>query len=298
MDPGELLSMELFAQQNDLVDDKHFFATNMLVEFEKQQKATETKDRHFSLKTELYMAKRIVKELNVFFTDEAYKAQRMDFAGKVLYPLCDMMYDRVAFPYLKNYPREVHNWEFEMFEEALQLGWKIAGHCAAVEKIVEMFSDPLPVENLENVTAETIEVLKHIAMPGDQCWGSTEFVEFTAAKAKTALARISRNCDVGEATTSGMIRACKMKRIVTAEEISDEEEHFKVFHNQPFRKKATASGYVKDTRRVCFNRGCAEVERLEKFKLCSQCRKVAYCSRKCQKEHWKRFGHKQNCMQN
>ena len=46
----------------------------------------------------------------------------------------------------------------------------------------------------------------------------------------------------------------------------------------------------------CSNIGCEKLEsKTGEFKLCTQCRVAYYCSRKCQKQHWKRE-HKQFCI--
>eukprot|EP00928_Gymnodinium_smaydae_P058298 TRINITY_DN41505_c0_g1_i1.p1 TRINITY_DN41505_c0_g1~~TRINITY_DN41505_c0_g1_i1.p1 ORF type:complete len:498 (-),score=29.62 TRINITY_DN41505_c0_g1_i1:86-1441(-) len=44
----------------------------------------------------------------------------------------------------------------------------------------------------------------------------------------------------------------------------------------------------------CGGPDCLAEENSEKFKLCASCKSVAYCSRKCQKAHWK-AGHKHFC---
>ena len=31
--------------------------------------------------------------------------------------------------------------------------------------------------------------------------------------------------------------------------------------------------------------------------VCKQCKAAAYCSKKCQKKHWKKGGHKKACME-
>jgi hypothetical protein len=50
----------------------------------------------------------------------------------------------------------------------------------------------------------------------------------------------------------------------------------------------------KSGRVCCSNPACDEVQGRTKFDQCSQCRAVQYCSRRCQKAHWK-GSHKQAC---
>lgn len=47
---------------------------------------------------------------------------------------------------------------------------------------------------------------------------------------------------------------------------------------------------------VCLDCGKHEIEleKGEKLKVCSKCKKAAYCSKECQKFHWKR-AHKTDC---
>ena len=44
---------------------------------------------------------------------------------------------------------------------------------------------------------------------------------------------------------------------------------------------------------VCAATGCGEPG----TKQCARCRSVAYCSRECQAQHWRKGGHKQQCKQ-
>jgi uncharacterized protein (DUF39 family) len=45
----------------------------------------------------------------------------------------------------------------------------------------------------------------------------------------------------------------------------------------------------------CFNPSCDQFEKRKgKYLTCGQCRKVIYCSKDCQRAHWK-AGHKQEC---
>ena len=42
--------------------------------------------------------------------------------------------------------------------------------------------------------------------------------------------------------------------------------------------------------------GCGHARRLqEKFRACSRCNVTRYCSKECQKKHWKE-GHKKECV--
>ncbi|KAI9013794.1 hypothetical protein CLU79DRAFT_768755 [Phycomyces nitens] len=51
------------------------------------------------------------------------------------------------------------------------------------------------------------------------------------------------------------------------------------------------------THKQCGNNYCEKVEEEQNsFKRCGQCQRVAYCSRECQKDHWK-SGHKAVCSQ-
>lgn len=46
----------------------------------------------------------------------------------------------------------------------------------------------------------------------------------------------------------------------------------------------------------CSNPVCASVEEIEKeFQVCAKCRATRYCSRKCQRKHWK-LGHKKSLL--
>ena len=46
---------------------------------------------------------------------------------------------------------------------------------------------------------------------------------------------------------------------------------------------------------ICANLDCSATEPyLGKYKSCSKCKRVKYCSSDCQKKHWK-GGHKQEC---
>jgi hypothetical protein len=55
---------------------------------------------------------------------------------------------------------------------------------------------------------------------------------------------------------------------------------------------AEAGSDVQLPDRTCFNCLATE-EKLGDFKFCAQCNKACYCSRLCQKEHWKK--HKKDC---
>jgi hypothetical protein len=53
--------------------------------------------------------------------------------------------------------------------------------------------------------------------------------------------------------------------------------------------------YAASTLARCANPTCKEVEvHVKRFDKCSRCNSVAYCSRRCQQEHW-RLSHKKNC---
>ena len=47
---------------------------------------------------------------------------------------------------------------------------------------------------------------------------------------------------------------------------------------------------------VCSNPYCIKVEKDQRFQMCSKCKKEFYCSKSCQKRHWKN-AHKANCFE-
>lgn len=48
-----------------------------------------------------------------------------------------------------------------------------------------------------------------------------------------------------------------------------------------------------EVQRVCA--GCAVSRNRKEMRWCAQCRSVSYCSRECQKKHWKVGGHRKEC---
>jgi hypothetical protein len=59
-------------------------------------------------------------------------------------------------------------------------------------------------------------------------------------------------------------------------------------------REAVATKHTAIPLAPCANPSCNEYEKeVKEFQRCSRCRKVAYCSQKCQKENWK--SHKKLC---
>jgi hypothetical protein len=65
---------------------------------------------------------------------------------------------------------------------------------------------------------------------------------------------------------------------------------------QKMRKHKKMKKKEVKTRAKCSSYECQNVEsHPREFKTCMRCRTTKYCSRKCQKKHWKQ-GHKKECM--
>ncbi|KAL0094525.1 hypothetical protein J3Q64DRAFT_1714719 [Phycomyces blakesleeanus] len=77
---------------------------------------------------------------------------------------------------------------------------------------------------------------------------------------------------------------------------SDKEKLIRQLAKEAATSTSTATATSESGKhKKCGNSGCQKVEEEENsFKHCGQCQRVAYCSRECQKEHWK-SGHKTVC---
>ena len=75
---------------------------------------------------------------------------------------------------------------------------------------------------------------------------------------------------------------------------ADAQRQFRRFNRQNTNAKLEASVGTNEMCANCFVLEHALEKNGEKLFLCSQCRQIKYCSRKCQREHWKK-AHKYKC---
>eukprot|EP00729_Bicosta_minor_P016613 gene16613-3205_t len=68
----------------------------------------------------------------------------------------------------------------------------------------------------------------------------------------------------------------------------EQEEETKLLQEDLVHREAIAAGA-----RVCLNTECSRIEVGMKFEICGQCRTARYCSKTCQREHWK--AHRKIC---
>ena len=166
--------------------------------------------------------------------------------------------------------------ELDVFCDALIIGWRLWPDCwCGLQMILDWLTEKLLDEDVALIKKETCVILKEIAQNNN--WpNNPTFGNFTQGQAKTLLCRISRKCDFAHATTVPIVRAMSNLRSIPS---------------QPDRKHKP---YELDKRRTCNNVLCCNIEKDQKFKKCSKCKRVAYCSIECQKIHWK-SNHKFNC---
>jgi hypothetical protein len=164
--------------------------------------------------------------------------------------------------------------ELDDFCDALIIAWRLRPGCwIGLQRMIGYLTESTLQEDLCKIGEPALAVLKEIA--NNKHWPNNPmFGPMMVGQAKTLLASIS-GVAFHEATTPSMVRA--MNSLPGT--------------GQPHRNRKE---FDLDRLRTCGNPACIEVEGEQKFKRCSRCRKVRYCSRDCQVIHWK-AEHKQQC---
>lgn len=178
--------------------------------------------------------------------------------------------------------------ELEVFCRVVQFGWELfpdawVGMCMLLDYMAEKFDS----SDIARLDAKTLEMLKQIAVT--VVWPANELCgRMMSIAAKTILARHSRGASFAEATINPLVRQfARIDRAAAENRCLDEVAlPFSLPSAQPIRKNATPMGF-NDLRRVCGSLSCTKVEFQTKFARCSVCKQVAYCSKECQKVHWK-----------
>ena len=86
----------------------------------------------------------------------------------------------------------------------------------------------------------------------------------------------------------------KLKRM----DLVHEEEYVELERQCKMMKRSQKSSIRVNRRMKCSNPFCAKIEtKIGEYKKCSQCEVAKYCSKKCQRKHWKK-GHKKECLAN
>ncbi|KAI9318686.1 hypothetical protein BX666DRAFT_1930632 [Dichotomocladium elegans] len=95
-----------------------------------------------------------------------------------------------------------------------------------------------------------------------------------------------------------ILRAKMAARVALENENLEKFEKLSVEDKQKLiRQLAKEAAPEKVRHRQCSNTHCTKVEeKTGDFKKCGKCQRVSYCSRECQKEHWK-AGHKAVCSE-
>jgi hypothetical protein len=221
----------------------------------------------------------------------------MGVFGSNLMDLNDRPRSPFPFPGLSLLSPALAAAEFDLFLKALRLTWKILpDYSIGLHMLLDWLAETMDTEDIACLDQETIAVLKSITSA--RC--SNSLMEMTlSSAAKTILARHSRKASFAQATTVGIVRTFA-KIDETKSHIFDDDYEEKKAANliaainleavQPKRKQAVFG----DCRRICDHALCTNVESGEKkFPKCGACGMVAYCSKSCQKEHWKM--HKGDC---
>jgi len=168
----------------------------------------------------------------------------------------------------------------------------------AIEKC-ELLCTALEKEELNNIKA----LLEFYNKNFDVC------IEYIDAHCKFAQQRFGREerdffdplrlrfeCYLAKADyTNGRYYLDKWKKFANPDERTVQllEKRLRKIERSRKRKKEKLRGKIQ-----CANPFCFKVEKTEKeFQCCGNCRIPVYCSRKCQKVHWKR-GHKEVCRKN
>lgn len=172
--------------------------------------------------------------------------------------------------------------ELKTFCEAIVIGWMLwPDSWTGLQMMLDYLAESVVTADLARLTGEHgfLSVVKEIAQtknwPNNQIFGPM----MTGAAAKTLLARITRSAGFAEATTISIARCMGGLGFEPC---------------QPDRGDIGGSHSSIDRRRVCDNPDCFNVESDEtKFSKCARCKKVAYCSKECQRYHW--VIHKRAC---
>jgi len=160
--------------------------------------------------------------------------------------------------------------EFADFCDALEIAWRLLPDAwIGLQMMIDYLAEQTLSSDLAQIKVSTLNVLKEIAKTRQ--WPNNPFLGpmMIAGQAKTVLARVTRNASFSEATTVPVVRAYNG---VTEP-------------SQPSHRKLKGANL--DRRKTCSRPECYEVEEAKAFKRCSRCRKVRYCSRDCQTNHWK-----------
>ena len=197
--------------------------------------------------------------------------------------------------------------ELEVFCRLFRFGWELfpdawVGMLMLVEYIAEKFES----SDIARLDTETLETIKQIAVK-DSWLANTVAGRCMSTGAKTILARHSRGASFEDSTTNPYVRQMAFIQRLSdmhAKQVCPDYEAMardalpvvmgamSLSPAQPARKKLDRTGF-KDLRRVCSSSFCTEVELVAKFPKCSVCKKVSYCSKKCQVADWK--AHKKHC---
>ena len=180
--------------------------------------------------------------------------------------------------------------EITLWRAGINLLWKmVPADVLGLYNILEWLAEESETSDLLVLLEddETRCTLKAIAQSKyERLFGKEGFGGMIAASAKTVLARQSKECSYSQATTSRMGAAQARIHEGTEPWDSLENQIARMFVPvQPARRGNSALS-SEDMRRVCDADSCTQVEGLSKFKKCSRCMKVAYCSAVCQKRHW------------
>ena len=197
--------------------------------------------------------------------------------------------------------------ELEVFCRLFRFGWELfpdawVGMCMLVEYIAEKFES----SDIARLDTETLETIKQIAVKDS--WPANPIAgRCMSTGAKTILARHSRGASFEDSTTNLFVRqmaffqrlsdmhakqVCPDYEAIARDALPAVMGAMSLSPTQPERKNLDRMGF-KDMRRVCSSPFCTEVELVAKFPKCSVCKKVSYCSKRCQVTDWK--AHKKHC---